>query len=475
MMTIIDTVGEANIHEAFDKLKSNTEAVASLSAKQRKRLLQNLKEALIRNRVDIQRAMMADFAKSETETDLTEIFPIVDEINLFCSRLNRWMAPKKMATPLLLFGHSSHILPQPKGVVLIISPWNFPFNLTFMPLVAAIAAGNTVMLKPSEHTPHSARVMERIIGDVFKEGEVKLIQGGVDTSKYILTLPFNHIFFTGSPAVGKIVMAAAAEHLSSVTLELGGKSPAIVDATADIQNAARRIAWAKFINAGQICISPDYVLVEESVKPALIEALKKAILEMYGQEIKSNKDYPRIVNSTHFDRLKAYLDAGREGSGKIVIGGETDPVERFISPTVIDSPDLQDVLFEVEIFGPILPIRTWRDLGSVIEFINQRPKPLALYIYSGHRNNQREILRRTRSGGVCINTALLHFMNNNLPFGGDNHSGIGKYHGLEGFLAFSNQRSIMRQWFPFNMADVAKPPYKRWHKTLVTFLLKWWP
>lgn len=471
----MNAVDNSDIHDAFVKLKTNTEAVAFLSSAQRKKLLLQLKQALIRHRSAIQQAMMADFAKSESETDLTEIFPIVDEINLFCSRLNRWMSPLDMATPLHLFGHHSYVLPQPKGVVLIISPWNFPFNLTFMPLVAAIAAGNTVMLKPSEHTPHSAKVMESIIHDVFKENEVKLIQGGVETSKFVLTLPFNHIFFTGSPAVGKLVMAAAAQHLSSVTLELGGKSPVIVDATADIQNAARRIVWAKFMNAGQICISPDYVLVEESVKPALIEALKKAILEMYGKEVKSNKDYPRIVNSAHFNRLKAYLEADRQGKGKIVIGGETDEDVRFISPTVIDSPDHHDVLFEEEIFGPILPLRTWQELGSAIEFINQRPKPLALYIFSGHQKNQRKILRRTRSGGVCINTALLHFMNNNLPFGGDNHSGIGKSHGYEGFLAFSNQRSIMRQWFPFNIADVAKPPYKKWHKKLITFLLKWWP
>jgi aldehyde dehydrogenase (NAD+) len=475
MDTTINDISEINIHAAFTKLQSNTEVVASLSSRQRKAFLVKLKASLIRHRADIQQAMRADFAKSETETDLTEIFPVVDEINLFCSRLNRWMSLKDVATPVLLFGHHSRVLPQPKGVVLIISPWNFPFNLTFIPLVAAIAAGNTVMLKPSEHAPHSARVMETIIRDVFKENEVQLIQGGVETSKFILKLPFNHIFFTGSPAVGKIVMTAAAQHLSSVTLELGGKSPAIVDASADIQNAARRIAWAKFINAGQICISPDYVLVEESVKPALIVALKKAIHEMYGLEIKSNPNYPRIVNSAHFSRLESYIMSDRPGKGEIVIGGETDHEERFISPTVIDCPGNNDILFEEEIFGPLLPLQSWRELESVIEFINQRPKPLALYIFSGNRKKQNEIIRKTRSGGVCINTALLHFMNNNLPFGGDNHSGIGKSHGYEGFLAFTNQRSIMRQWFPFNIADIAKPPYKVWHKKLVSFLLQWWP
>jgi aldehyde dehydrogenase (NAD+) len=373
--------------------------------------------------------------------------------------LRDWMAGVDKPTPLSLLGHHSGVLPQPKGVVLIIAPWNFPVNLNLIPLVSAVAAGNVVVMKPSEHAPHTAAVLARIVERVFPADEVILFQGGVEVSEALLDLPFNHIFFTGSPAIGKLVMAKASRHLASVTLELGGKSPAIVDRNADVRLAARRIAWGKFLNSGQICIAPDYVLVEESRKEAFLEAIAEAVRHMYGEDPSWSPDYGRIVNERHFRRLEQRLDEARAAGATFPVGGQTNAGTLYVAPTVVDGLAPDSPLLEEEIFGPILPVIAWKEREEALRFIHDRPKPLALYVFTGDKASREYFVGHTRSGGVAVNTTLVHFFNNELPFGGDNHSGIGKAHGHYGFLAFSNERAIIRQRFRWAAADIITPPY----------------
>lgn len=461
------------LKNTFDLLASRAPALALTSVAQRKRKLWALKDALLAHRLDIQSAMKADFGKNPTETDLSEILTVTSEIRYVCRHLSAWMAGERVATPLTLLGHRSGVMMQPKGVVLILSPWNFPINLTLIPLVSAIAAGNAVVLKPSEHTPHASAVMARIIQSVFDPNEVRLLEGGKDLAEALLRLPFNHIFFTGSPAVGKIVMAKAATHLASVTLELGGKSPAIVDETANLKLAANRIAWGKFMNAGQICISPDYVLVAADRMDDFLVELKAAILSLYGTDIYNNPDYARIINPAHYERLMHYIRQAASEGAVVAYGGTGDAATRFIAPTIITGMRKGDLLLEEEIFGPILPVIPYATPSDAVVFIQQRPKPLALYIFSKSRSQQDYFLHHTRSGGIAVNTTLVQFFNNALPFGGDNNSGIGKAHGYYGFLAFSNERAVIRQEFRRSLSDLVQPPYKPWLQLVAKWLTRW--
>jgi aldehyde dehydrogenase (NAD+) len=371
-----------------------------------------------------------------------------------------------------MMGSSSRIKYESKGVVLIVSPWNFPVNLTFGPLVSAIAAGNTVIIKPSEMTPHTSALMKEMISEVFDENEVFLVEGGVETSTELLKLPFNHIFFTGAPSIGKIVMKAAAEHLCSVTLELGGKSPTIVDESANISMAARRIAWGKYVNNGQVCIAPDYVYVHESKLESFIAEFKKQLQTFYNGDAANETSYARIVNQRHYNRVKAYIDDAVHKGATIEAGGTFDENQDYIAPTLMTNVAKDSRLMTEEIFGPVLPVYGYADIDSVIKEINSREKPLALYIYSKKQKNINHIMDNTRAGGTCVNHNAAHFFNSNLPFGGSNNSGIGKAHGYEGFKAFSNARAVFQQHLP-NALDLLTPPYNNFKQSLIDLTIKW--
>jgi len=371
-----------------------------------------------------------------------------------------------------MLGSSSKVVYESKGVVLIISPWNFPINLTFGPLVSAIAAGNTVMIKPSEMTPNASAMMKKIVEEVFDENEVALFEGGVSTSVELLKLPFNHIFFTGAPSIGKIVMKAAAQNLTSVTLELGGKSPTIIDESANIDLAAKRTAWAKFINNGQVCIAPDYLFVHESKKAAFVESFKKYMKAFYNNDPLNESSYSRIVNQKHYNRVRGYIDDAVEKGAHIEAGGKFAEEQDFISPTLMTNVSKDSKLMTEEIFGPVLPIYGYTDVDKVIKEINSREKPLALYVYSKNRKNIKHILGNTRAGGSCVNHNAAHFFNTNLPFGGSNNSGIGKAHGKAGFEAFSDARGVFKQHIP-NALDLLTPPYNNFKQKLIDLTIKW--
>ena len=457
----------------FKKQRANKFNVGNSTYKQRIKKLNALKKAVeITYRDRIRQALYSDFKKPFTETDLTEIYQVIGEIKHVKSHLKSWMKKQKVDTPLALIGSSSWYKYEPKGVCLIISPWNFPLNLTFGPLVSAIAAGNTAILKPSEMTPNIAGVMKEIVRDLFDENEVALVQGEVEVAQELLKLPFNHIFFTGSPNVGKIVMKSAAEHLTSITLELGGKSPTIVDKTANVKSAAKKIAWGKFINNGQICVSPDYLLIHEEVKDAFLSEFKKQIVTFFDEDASTSNSYCRIVNERHFKRLQNHLEDAKSKHAFIEIGGKTNSEENFIEPTVISNLPEESTLFQEEIFGPILPVKTYNTIGEAISYINSKEKPLALYIYSKSKGIANKIISNTRAGSTCINTNVLQYSNHNLPFGGTNNSGIGKSHGIFGFQEFSNMRSVLKQHTKGSI-EFLFPPYNNFKQKLANFTIKW--
>ena len=425
----LSSPSKSELLNVFEHLRNHAPVFARTTASERCRRLQDLKKIILKHRPQIQEALQADFGKSTRETDFSEILTVTTEINKTVSQLRYWMQAKSVPTPITLLGNRSRIVTQPKGVVLIISPWNFPINLALTPLVSAIAAGNTVCIKPSEFTPQSNRIIKSILDEVFLKEEVCLVEGGADTGAELIQLPFHHIFFTGSPRVGKIVMGQAAKNLTSVTLELGGKSPAIVDKSADLQLAANRIVWSKFYNAGQICIAPDYVLVSEDQVLPFLHHLEKVINQFYGDDPKVSPDYARIIHDRHFQHLKGLLDNAAQHGAQIQIGGQSDQNERYIAPTVVSGVSLDCNLMKEEIFGPILPVITYRTKEEVISVIQRFPTPLAIYIFAGKKANQNWFIEETRAGNSAVNTALAQFFNGNLPFGGDHHSGFGKTHG----------------------------------------------
>ncbi len=473
MMSATSQAASNEYRRVFDLQRGNQYNIGNTSARQRREKIKRLQHAVeVEYRDAIREACMKDLGKAPAETDLTEVFPITSEAKHTARHLRKWLKPQRVSTPLALFGSSSRIRYEPKGVCLIISPWNFPFNLTFGPLISAIAAGNCVIVKPSEMTPNCAAVMREIVEKLFDENEVAIFEGGVDVSTALLELPFNHIFFTGAPSVGKIVMTAAAKHLTSVTLELGGKSPTIVDETANIKLAARMIAWGKFGNNGQICIAPDYIFVHESKRAELTDALRNQLEEFYGSDPEASDSYARIVNERHFDRLKGYLDDAVAKGAKIVSGGETERDAKFIAPTLVENVALDSELMKNEIFGPVLPVFTYKNLDEPIEYIRLNEKPLALYIYSKNSSNIDRMIANTRAGGTCINNNDVHFFNNNLPFGGVNNSGIGKGHGKFGFEAFSNARGVLKQILPSGL-QLMMPPYTDFKRKLIELTIRW--
>lgn len=416
--------------------------------------LLKLKECILKNEKNIAEALKKDLNKSSTESYIVETGAVLEEIKYALKNIKSWVEPEKVKTPLMQFRAQSYIYSEPYGLSLIIGTWNYPILLCFGPLIGAIAAGNCAIVKPSEVSPNCSKVISKIIEEVFNEKYVKAIEGGVETATELLNQKFDYIFYTGSTNVGKIVMQAASKNLTPVTLELGGKSPCIVDEGIDINVAARRIVWGKFMNAGQTCIAPDYLYVNKKIKKQLIERIRENIEEFFGNDPRNSPDFPRIVTERHMNRLLDLIKGG-----KIIIGGDFDKSSLYISPTVIDQVGWEDLIMKEEIFGPILPIIEYDDLEKVIEAINNHPKPLALYLFSNDKKIQEKIIEKTFSGGVCINASIFHQVSPLLPFGGVGDSGMGSYHGKFSFDTFSHKKSVVIKSF-FPDIKMIYPPYK---------------
>jgi aldehyde dehydrogenase (NAD+) len=430
----------------------------------RKAQLKKLRSLLVTNERRLYDAIYADFKKSGFETSETELLLIYHEIDLALKNLESWGMQKSVQTNLVNFPSRSYIIPEPLGVTLIIGAWNYPYQLSLAPAVAAIAAGNTVVLKPSEIPPNTAAVMAAIINGSFQENYFKVVEGGVETSTALLECKFDKIFFTGSTAVGKKVYEAAAKHLTPVTLELGGKSPAIVMADCNMEITVKRLVWAKFLNAGQTCIAPDYVLVEASAEKRFLETLRKYIAQYYTDTVTEN--YVQIINDRNMERLIRLLDPS-----KIVIGGNYDRESRYFAPTVMQHVSFADSVMQEEIFGPILPVIAFTKLDEAIKEMKDRPKPLSCYVFSTNRKIIKRVLYELSFGGGAVNDALMHISNSSLPFGGVGNSGTGSYHGEAGFRTFSHYKSILHKsaWLE---TSIKYPPYKSWKQRLIRLFMK---
>lgn len=427
---------------------------SALTFHRRVELLNSLKAVLIKDQAQIGVALKKDLGKCSFEAWSTEIGFLTGEISHFVKDLPSMMSPEKVATPLTMQPGASFIYKEPYGVVLVLAPWNYPIQLAFSPLIGAIAAGNRVVIKPSEMTPHCAQVIADVVAQVFSEEEVQVVLGGVEETTQLLKEQFDYIFFTGSTAVGKVVMRAAAEHLTPVTLELGGKSPCLIDESANLAVAAKRVAWGKWMNAGQTCVAPDYVLIPKKLEASFVVEIKKAIEQFYSASPQQSPDFGRIVNERHFDRLvKLMADA------EIVCGGQHDRTERFIAPTILRGVSENHPIMQDEIFGPLLPIMTYENFDEAISFIKKRNKPLALYLFTQNKDSEKKVLESVSFGGGCINDTVIHLANSELPFGGVGPSGMGAYHGKLSFETFSHKKAVFKQT---TMVDVPVryPPYK---------------
>jgi aldehyde dehydrogenase (NAD+) len=462
------------IKTAFQTLKSSSLSLRSEPISNRKKRLIALRAWIHENRPAIHEAMLSDFSKNPQEVDAIEIYHVLNEIKEAATNLDDWAKPKKIDAPITMLGTRSSVHYEPRGVCLIISPWNYPFSLSVGPLVSALAAGNCVMLKPSEITSHVSALLARMATEVFETDIVKVIEGDAEVAKKLLSLPFDHIFFTGSPSIGKIVMKAAAEHLTSVTLELGGKSPTIVTRSANLDDAAERIAVSKFVNNGQTCIAPDYMLVDHSIVDKLIPRIIHHTKKMFSTngDFRNSGSYCRISSEKHFSRLNDMLHDAINKGARIEFGGDGDASTRFFHPVILSGVSSESKIFDEEIFGPILPIITFENLDEAIGIVNAKPKPLALYLYSNSSSEKNRVLRETSSGGVCINDSGIHFLHHQIPFGGVNNSGIGKSHGQYGFLAFSNEKPVLRQKSGFTTVKLFYPPYTRRSKKIMDWFLK---
>jgi aldehyde dehydrogenase (NAD+) len=458
---------------AVQHAEANLQAMKNTTVQQRLERILRLERFMLdaANQSALADALWHDLRKCREEALATEVATSVSITAHIRRNLHHWARPKPVPAPLSLTGISSHIRYEPKGHVLIIGPWNYPFQLLMVPLANAIAAGNVVTLKPSEHTPATSAFTARMIAELFPESEVAVVEGGVDVATALLELPYHHIFFTGSPAVGKIVMKAAAQHLTSVTLELGGKSPCIVDETANIKTVAEQVAWGKSINAGQTCIAPDYLLIHHSRKAEFLAAYPQAIARMYGNDVAQSPEYPRIVNEKNVRRIQSLVDDAVAKGANLVLGGDVRIADRYIAPCVLDGVTPDMAIMEEEIFGPVLPIMTYTDLAEVPRIVGRLPKPLALYIMSKSRQNQSFILQNTSAGGTVINEVMTTTLNPDLPFGGVNNSGIGKSNGFHAFVEFSNERGVMRR--RFLDFKIIYPPYRPRIISLLMRIVRW--
>ncbi len=398
--------------------------------------LKKLKRLIIKRELDIEAALWEDLHKSPEEAYLTEISIVMQELDNHLKHLKKWAEPQKVKTPIHLFPSSSTIIYEPLGIALIVAPWNYPFQLVINPLIGAISSGCCAMIKPSPNATATAKLIEEMIKELYSPNYIDIVLGGREVNELLFEQKFDIIFFTGSTALGKVVSKAAAENLTPLVLELGGKSPCIVDHDANLDVAAKRIIWGKFINAGQTCIAPDYLLVHKSIKDKLLVKLKRYITEMYGDNVIDSRVYPRIISDQAMGRLKELMN-----EGDVYCGGEVDEQQRYIAPTIIDNIRPESLIMQEEIFGPILPVMTFGDISEVFYYLSQKEKPLALYYFGKDGDN---VLSKTTSGGACINDTLMHITNHNLPFGGVGSSGMGRYHGKDSFLIFSNIRGVVK-------------------------------
>ncbi|HET6377527.1 MAG TPA: aldehyde dehydrogenase family protein [Methylocella sp.] len=469
--------GEANafaaalaaVEPVFAAQRKTAIALRTSAAHIRIEKLKRLEAAVLANQDGICRALAEDLGKPEAESQLTEIFKVISGIRHARRHLRSWMRPEWAPPTKALLGTSARIRREPRGVSLIIAPWNYPIAILLEPLTSAIAAGCPAILKPSEISQACSAVLARLIRRTFPPEEIAVFEGGAAVSRALLEMPFDHIFFTGSPETGKLVMAAAAKHLASVTLELGGKSPVIIDESADIIKAARSIAWAKFTNCGQTCIAPDYAYVHESRLAEFLAAMKDFIAQMYGDPARS-PDYCRIVNERHFARIARLIGDAVARGATVVAGGICNEAQKYIAPTVLTGVDANAAVMQEEIFGPVLPVFPFSDPAGAIAEINARPKPLALYIYAKDRACIRRVLEETSAGGTCINAANLHYAHDNLPFGGIGQSGVGAYHGYYGFCAFSHERAVLED--KFSIAPFLFPPYTGRVKRMIDWTVR---
>ena len=465
---------DVEIRDAFDAQQATALHWRSSTASERIARIRRLRDAVLASAPAIRAAAAKDFRKPEAEVDLTEIFTVVSEANMAMRRLKRWMKPTRVGFTPLMAGTQGRIEYQPRGRCLIVSPWNYPVNLSFCPLILALAAGNTAIIKPSEMTPNLAAVMQDIVNRTFPMKEVAMLQGDADVAKTLLDLPFDHIFFTGAPALGKVVMAAASKHLTSVTLELGGKSPTIVDASADLHAAAENICWSKFMNNGQTCVAPDHVFVHESVADEFLRLVGERLATVFGADEETRFHSPnlaRIVNARHTARVQRLLDDARSRGARVCIGGDVRAAHCYIAPTVLEDVPLDAAIMREEIFGPLLPIIRFSSLDEVIERINEGDKPLALYVWGKDRARVRQVLDRTSSGGACVNNTVVHALHPLLPFGGVNNSGLGSTHGEFGFRSFSHARAVAET--RIGLVNIFYPPYTPKVRGLISATLRW--
>ncbi|PKH68955.1 aldehyde dehydrogenase [Flavobacterium sp. ALD4] len=432
----------------------------------RKETLIKLLNNIIIHENEIIKALYDDFKKPAFEAVLTETSYVISELKDTIKNMSKWAKPKKVFPSLLNFPSTDYIYKDPYGKVLIIAPWNYPFQLALCPLVSAVAAGNQVVLKPSELTGNTAAIIAKIITKTFHVNHVEVIQGGVDVSKNLLAQRWDYIFFTGSVSVGKIVAKSAAEHLTPVTLELGGKNPCIIDETANLKLAAKRIVWGKFMNAGQTCIAPDYILIQKDMKDKFIGYMKEEVTTAYGNNPKESPDFARIINVKNWNRLKEMID-----NDKVIFGGQTDASDCYIAPTLIDESDIDSLIMKDEIFGPLLPIIEYSSDADIYTVISKHEKPLSLYVFTENKRFAKQIIQDYSFGGGCINDTVVHFLNKRLPFGGVGHSGIGAYHGALSFDIFSHKKGIVKKanWLDLPLRYA---PYKDKLATIKK-LLKW--
>jgi len=460
---------QTRIHELFENAKAHSISLRTSNVKERKKHLTNLQNWILKNRQEIKEAVFKDLSKPPEETDITEILVVLNEIKEVKRNLSSWMSKGHLTGGLLYLGTRTHVHYEPKGVCLIISPWNFPFQLAMGPVISALAAGNTLILKPSEHSHHTSALLAKMFDEVFDPKLASVVEGGVPESQELLKLPFNHIFFTGSPEIGKVVMGAAAKNLASVTLELGGKSPVIVDKTASIKDAAQKIVWGKYMNAGQVCIAPDYMIVHKSIKNQLLDEMSLQVDKQYGKQ----ENYAAIININHHNRINDLMTDAIEKGANIEFGGKSKRDKLRFSPTALTGFTRDARILKEEIFGPILPVLSFEDLDDVVKIINEQPKALSLYMFSNSRKNIKKIKKETSAGMMVINETVFQFAHPSMPFGGVNNSGIGKSHGKAGFMAFSNAKGVMRQVRGLTTIKLLYPPYSVLKRKLINIVLKY--
>ncbi|GAA5236757.1 aldehyde dehydrogenase family protein [Verticiella sediminum] len=459
----------------FDAQAATALALRSSQPRERRARIARLRDAVLAHRERWRAAFEADLRKPALEVELTELLPVVDEAHMAIARLAKWMKPRRVPPTLTTLGTRARVLYQPRGRCLIIGPWNYPLNTVLGPLVSAVAAGNTAIIKPSEFTPNVNAVIADVVREVFDPAEVALVQGGAATAESLLALPFDHIFFTGSPAIGKVVMAAAARHLASVTLELGGKSPAIVDAGADVEAAVQLLVWGKLTNAGQTCIAPDHVYVHRQVAARFARRWREVVAARFGATppaVAASPDLGRMISVRHARRVADLLDDALARGARLIDGGQYDCAQRYVAPTLVGDVPADARLEHEEIFGPLMPMYVFDGLDPVVARINAAPKPLALYLWSRTREHIDAVTARTSSGGLCLNHCVQQYAHAGLPFGGVNQSGIGNAHGYHGFKAFSHERAFLRA-APLMPLRVFFPPYSARKLALARRLVDW--